>query len=56
MKFNFVSQNFDMNDEIKNFAMDKIKNHVGRLLTGECKINVRFIEIGFEKKKKKKLK
>ena len=50
MKFNFVSQNFDMNDEIKNFAMDKIKNHVGRLLTGECKINVRFIEIGFEKK------
>ena len=40
MKFNFVSQNFDMNDEIKNFAMDKIKNHVGRLLTGEKKVEV----------------
>ena len=50
MKFNFVSQNFDMDDEIKNFAMDKIKNHVGKLLTGECKINVRFVEARFEKK------
>ena len=50
MKFNFVSQNFDMDDKIKDFAMDKIKNHIGRLLTGECQINVRFVEIGFEKK------
>lgn len=50
MKFNFVSTNFDMDDKIKNFAIDKIKNHIGRLLTGDCNINVRFVEVGFEKK------
>ena len=50
MQFNFVSKNFDVNDEIKDFAVDKITNHVGRLLTGGCNINVRFVETRFEKK------
>ncbi len=50
MNYSFTSKNFSVDDSIKNFASEKIDHHLGRLLPENTKVNVAFIEIGFEKK------
>lgn len=50
MQFNFVSKNFDIDDRFKKFTMDKINSHLSRLLPEDTNINIRLIEVGFEKK------
>ncbi len=50
MNYSFTSKNFDTTDSIKNFAIEKIDRHLGRLLPDNVNITVSFIEIGFKKK------
>ena len=50
MNYSFTSKNFNADESIKNFAIEKIDHHLGRLLPENTKINVAFIEIGYEKK------
>jgi len=50
MNYSFTSKNFNADESIKNFAIEKINHHLGRLLPENTNINVAFIEIGYEKK------
>ena len=50
MQFNFISKNFDIDDRFKKFTMDKINSHLSRLLPDGTNINVRLVEVGFNKK------
>lgn len=50
MNYFFTSKNFSADESIKNFVIEKMNHHLGKLLPHDININISFIEIGFEKK------